>query len=135
MKKLLSIHSIFYFILLSLGSTCNKIYQYSIHVVLYMIKCLRLTVCYLMSYFLIQFQIILWRTYSATIWFVRGTGMLVAFSSSSFYNLKTLFLFSYAMQFSVLLYYWYYWQRNVSIFIICLKWVYLSYSASWQINL
>lgn len=61
-----------------------------------MIKCLWLTVCYLMSYFLIQFYIILWRTYSATIWFVRGTGMLVAFFPS-FYNLKAHFLSSYAM--------------------------------------
>lgn len=61
-----------------------------------MIKRPWLTACYLMSYFLIHFQIILWRTYSATIWFVKGTGMLVAFSSS-FYNLKTHFLPSYAM--------------------------------------
>lgn len=61
-----------------------------------MIKYLHLTVCYLMSYFLIQFHIIFWRTYSAIIWLVRETGMLVAFSSSP-YKLETNFLPSYAM--------------------------------------
>lgn len=60
-----------------------------------MFKCLWLTVFYLMSYFLIHLQIILWRTYSVTIWFVMWTTMLVAFSS--FYNLKPHFLPSYAM--------------------------------------
>lgn len=80
-----------------------------------MLKCLQVTVCHLMSNFLIQSQNIFCRTYTGTICFARVTRMLVAFLPS-FYNLKTHFLSSCAYLLSALLYNWYYWQRNAYYF-------------------
>lgn len=117
MKKVLSIHNIFQFdsfmvifrvnLEKSIISVQKRYYK--------MFKCLQVTVCHLMSYFLTQFQNTFCRTYSVTISFARVTRMLVAFPPS-FYNLKTHFLPSCAYLLSALLYNWYYWQRNAYYF-------------------